>query len=236
MGSLILFPVMWILGKKAPKKRDRMAFHVIRWAFRVELFLAGTKLEIRGKENLPKSGESVLYVANHRSYFDMLCAYVAVPDITGFVAKIELFKVPILRVWMKWISCLCLDRDDIRAGLKMILEGVEKIKSGTSIWISPEGTRSKNEDFTELLEFKAGSFKLGEKSGHPIVPVAISGTREIYELHRPKVRRSHVIMEFGKPILTENLDRESKKTLPEDTKEVIHQMLLAHKKEREAAV
>lgn len=99
--------------------------------------LAGVTYEVQGLENIP-SDRAVLYVGNHRSYFDILVGYVTVPGLTGFVAKKEMLKIPLLRTWMQRVNCLFLDRVDIKEGLKTILEGIEKVKSGVSIWIFPE--------------------------------------------------------------------------------------------------
>ena len=75
------------------------------------------------------------------------------------------------------------------------------------MWIFPEGTRCKAEDPTELLGFKEGSLKIAEKSGCPVVPVAITGTAEILEQHFPFIRPSHVTMEFGEPFTSKNSQR-----------------------------
>ena len=77
--------------------------------------------------------------------------YTTVPGFVGFVAKKEMEKIPLLRSWMKNVNCLFLDRKDIKAGLKTILEGIEKVKNGISVWIFPEGTRNRNKDLKELL-------------------------------------------------------------------------------------
>ena len=74
-------------------------------------------------------------------------------------------KIPFLSTWMKLVNCLFLDRDDMKQGLKMVLDGINKLKSGISICIFPEGTRNKGEDETELMPFKEGSLKMAEKSG-----------------------------------------------------------------------
>ena len=77
------------------------------------------------------------YGGNHRSYFDILVGYMTVPGLTGFVAKKEMLKIPLLRTWMQRVNCLFLDRVDIKEGLKTILEGIEKMNAGVSIWIFP---------------------------------------------------------------------------------------------------
>ena len=160
---------------------------------------AGVTYEVQGLENIP-SDRAVLYVGNHRSYFDILVGYVTVPGLTGFVAKKEMLKIPLLRTWMQRVNCLFLDRVDIKEGLKTILTGIEKIKGGISMWIFPEGTRGASEDPKELLEFHEGSLKIAEKSGCPVIPVAMVGTAEVLERHFPWIRPSHVIIQYGKPI------------------------------------
>ena len=86
----------------------------------------------RGSENIPKDG-GVLFVSNHRSYFDILAGYAYTHKPLGFVAKYEMIKVPLLKQWMDLLNCLFLNRKDIKQGLKTILQGVEKVKSGVSI-------------------------------------------------------------------------------------------------------
>ena len=98
------------------------------------------------------------------------------------MAKAEMRKIPLLSDWMRYLHCLFLDRKDIKKGLKTILEGVEKIKSGISICIFPEGTRNRNEDELELLPFHEGSFKLATKTNCPIVPIALNNTVSILSL------------------------------------------------------
>ena len=174
----------------------------------------------------------MLYVGNHRSYFDIVSGYIVVPGQTGFVAKKEMEKIPLLRDWMRNVNCLFLDRKDIKAGLKTILEGIEKVKGGSSMWIFPEGTRCKAEDPTELLDFKEGSLKIAEKSGCPVVPVAITGTAEILEQHFPFIRPSHVTMEFGEPFYIKELPAEDRKRAGAYTEAKIKEMLVREQEER----
>ena len=95
-----------------------------------------------GEENVPKD-EPVLYIGNHRSYFDIVMTYIRVPRPTGYIAKIEMLKIPLLSHWMKYLHCLFLDRNDIKQGMKIILTAIDKVKSGISICVFPEGTRNK---------------------------------------------------------------------------------------------
>lgn len=121
-----------------------------------------------------------MYVFNHRSYFDILVGYTTGPMPMAFVSKDDLAHVPLITRWMKAMKCLFLDRNDLKKGLQTILEGIELLKSGHSVFIAPEGTRNHGD---ELLEFHQASFKLAEKSHRPIIPVALNNTDEAFENH-----------------------------------------------------
>ncbi len=208
--SMPLMLAEWIIGKYKPSLRDRSSLAIVNWAFRCVIFLSGTKVIVKGEENVPKD-TAVLYVGNHRSYYDIILTYVRVPRPTGYVAKLEMLRYPLLNVWMHFLHCLFLDRNDLKKGLKTILKGVEKVKSGISICIFPEGTRNGTDQ--DFLPFHEGSFKIAEKAGAPIVPITMSGTNGIFEDHLPRIKKQTVIIEYGKPIHIQELDRETRKNL-----------------------
>lgn len=219
--SIPVFLIEWIIGKINHRKMVASSQFIVVSAFRVILFLCGVKRTVIGRENVPKK-EAVLYIANHRSYFDVPIAYDSLPTLTGFMAKKEIAKVPFLRTWMRFLQCLFLDRSDIKQGLKTILQGIEQVKQGYSMFISPEGTRNHGAD---MLPFKEGSFKIAEKTGCAIIPVAISGSDDIFENHLPYVRASHVVIEYGKPIYPKDLDKEQLKFLGAYVQGIIKEML-----------
>ena len=136
--------VLHLIGKveKWSYKSDLIALRIVQWAFKVMLWIAGTKATVIGEENVPKN-QPVLYIPNHRSYFDILLLYSRVPGLTGFVSKDSMQKFYLLRDWMKKLHCLFLNRENPREGLKTILQGIENIKNGISMCIFPEGTRNK---------------------------------------------------------------------------------------------
>lgn len=221
---IITLPVLlieWIIGKISPSFKDKSCLAMVQGVFKLLLFLAGTKVTLIGTENLPKD-RSVLYVGNHKSYFDIIINYAYMPGLTGFISKKEMFKVPSLRLWMLNLKCLFLDRDDIKQSLKIILTAIEYVKSGISIFIFPEGTRTKHDD--EFLPFKAGSFKIATKSGCDIIPVAINNSAAVFEKQFPKMRKAHVIVEYGEPIVVKDLDKEQLKALPELAQSKVQEM------------
>lgn len=208
--SIPVLIFLWLTGRKDRRLRDVLSLAVVQWIFRILLRMAGVTITVKGKENIP-TDQAVLYVGNHRSYFDILVGYVTVPGLMGFVAKKEMEKIPLLSAWMKFVNCLFLDRKNLKEGLKTILTGIEQVKRGVSVWIFPEGTRNREENLLDLLPFKEGSIKIAEKSGCPVVPVAISGTAEVFESHFPFIRPSQVTIEYGTPFYTKELEPEFKK-------------------------
>lgn len=144
--------VEWIIGKFSPMTKDISSLRMVQAIFKFILWITGAKVTVIGEENVPKD-QAVLYVANHRSYFDILLTYSRCPIRTGYVAKKEMEHYPLLSNWMRNLYCLFLDREDIKQGLKTILQAADYVKSGISVCIFPEGTRNKNADETEMLPF-----------------------------------------------------------------------------------
>lgn len=217
---IVSIPILifeWILGKFNPMAKDISSLRIVQWAFRVVLWISGTTTTIIGKDNIP-ADEAVLYIGNHRSYFDIVLSYCQCNKRTGYIAKKEMLKIPLLSHWMLYLHCLFLDRSNIKQGLKTILEGIELAKNGVSICIFPEGTRNYTHD---MLPFKEGSFKIAEKSGCAIIPMTINGSAEIFEKHFPKIKKGHVVIEYGKPIYIKDLTKEEKKTIGAYTQEII---------------
>ena len=116
----------WVIGKFNRSKRDYSSLRIVQWAFKVILKITGVDATVIGLENIPD--EPVLFIGNHRSFFDILLTYSRCPRLTGYVAKKEMEKIPLLSTWMKYLYCLFLDRSNPKEGLKTILTGIEYIK------------------------------------------------------------------------------------------------------------
>ena len=225
--SIPILIAEWIIGKFNPRFRDITSLRLVQYVFRLVLLITGCKITVIGAEQIPRS-EAVLYVGNHRSFFDILLTYPRCPGLTGYVAKSGLEKIPLLSLWMKRLHCLFLDREDIRAGLKTILTGIEQIKQGISMCIFPEGGRNKDPHLS-MLPFKEGSLKMAEKTGCAIIPMAITNSAAIFENQFPKIRPCHVILEYGAPVYPKELSKEERKFLGAYTQNTIQKMLDGHK-------
>lgn len=216
--------IEWVIGRWNPRLRDISCLRMVQAAFKLILWFTGTDITYIGRENIPKD-QAVLNVGNHNSYFDILLTYSQCPDLTGYVAKSEMLRYPLLRDWMKRLYCLFLDRTDMRAGLQTILTGIDYIKQGISVCIFPEGTRSRD---GQMQPFKEGSMKMAQKTGCPIIPMAITNSAEIFENHLPRVKPCRVIVEYGAPIYPKELSREEQKFLGSYTQKKIQAMLDEH--------
>lgn len=222
--SLPQFLIYAIMRKFNPQASAKASQRFISWVFTVIRKITGVKVIVKGLENVP-GRRPVLYVGNHRSFFDVILSYPLLKNNTGFIAKESFKKVPLIGWWMWYLNCLFLNRDNIKEGMKTILKGIELIKNGSSVFIFPEGTRSKDE---ELLPFKEGSLKIAEKGKCPVVPVAITNTEEVFENHFPAIKKTTVVFEFGKPFNLADLDKETKKHAAAYTRDIIIKMREKH--------
>jgi len=219
--SLPWLGIEFFLGKINKPSSDLRQLRIIQVVFKILCWIAGIKLTVIGEENVPKN-ETVLYVCNHRSFFDTVITYARCPKLTGYISKDSMKKVPIFNIWMKRLYCLFLDRDDVRQGLQIILTAIEQIKSGISMCVFPEGTRNKESD--EMLPFKEGSFKIAQKTKCPIIPMAITNSSSILEDHFPALKATHVILEYGKPVYINDLEKEDQKKIGTYCQSIIREM------------
>ncbi len=182
-------------------------------------FLTGAKVRYIGFEKIP-ADTPVLYVANHESFFDVIFSLTRLPGRICFIAKRSFEKIPIFAQALQLYDTLFIDRDDIKQGLKTILEAIERVRAGMSVFIFPEGTRSRD---GKMNEFKEGSMKIATKSGCPIVPIAISNTANVFENHFPKVSSVPVVIEALDPVMPQDYDAKQQKHLGKLCKERIEE-------------
>jgi len=194
---------------------------VQKWA-RAQAKASGARFHITGQENIPKDG-AVLFVCNHQSNFDIDIMLSFIDKPMGFLAKVEILKLPLVRTWMNFIRCVFLDRSDIRKGAQAIVDGIQVLKSGHSLVLFPEGTRSKGPK--PLGEFKGGSFKLATKSLVPVVPITVDGSYKIMEANHNRIVPADVYITIHEPLDTAAMSKEELARLPETVKEIIAKAL-----------
>ena len=225
--TIPVFFIEWLIGKFNRNARDYSCLRIVQWGFKAILKVTGVHTTVIGFENIPD--EPVLFIGNHRSFFDILLTYSRCPRLTGYVAKKEMEKIPLLSTWMRFVYCLFLDRENPKEGLKTILQAADYVKSGISVCIFPEGSRNKNADETDMLSFHDGSFKIATRAKSPIIPIAISNSANIWEANFPKMSPTHVVIEYGKPIIPSELDRDTQRHLGAYTQSIIKEMLIKNK-------
>jgi len=198
-------------------ERDAYAQLLARnWA-RSALNQNGSAIHVSGIENVPASG-GVLFVSNHQSNFDIPIFIGFIPRDKGFIAKIELLKIPVFRMWMKALGCVFIDRHDPRQSFSALNEAAERMKNGHSFVIFPEGTRSSD---GKLGNFKSGSLKLAVKANVPIVPVTINGSINIMAKGSSLIRSAVVDVIISPPIIINQLARNDLKSITEKVRTVI---------------
>ena len=214
--------VEWLIRKFSRRTADVSSLRLVQWVFRLMLRISGVEVTVIGEENVPD--EPVLFIGNHRSYFDILITYSRCRRLTGYIAKKEMLRYPLLRDWMKRLYCLFLDRSTPKEGLKTILKAIEYVKEGISVCIFPEGTRNDGEELS-MLPFHDGSFKIAEKTGCAIIPMSLNNTHAIFEQQFPRIKKTHVVLEYGKPIYPGSLDKETKKHLGQYCQNIIQETI-----------
>ncbi len=159
-----------------------------------------------------------IYMANHQSNFDIpvLLGHLTVQF--RWLAKIELFKIPVFGHAMRKAGYISIDRSNRRSAIKSLKAAAEQIKNGVSVLIFPEGTRSLD---GKIRPFKKGGFVMAIDSGIPIVPVTISGTRAIMTKGKLRINPGHVRMRILQPINTSAYTRETKEALMEHVRRII---------------
>lgn len=203
----VLVFILGCLGLRKPV--SRVMYRIAQGWARLMIWLSGCTVTVRGREHIPPGG-GLCVVSNHGSIYDILLALAYIGRPFGFIAKKELVYIPLLNMWIYLLGGLFIDRKNIRNAVKTITRGVERIKAGEAMIIFPEGHRSRGQG---LLPFHPGSLKLATQAGSPIVPMAVSGSYEVFE----KGYRLHpgpVNVSFAPPVLTADLP-------PSDRKQVL---------------
>jgi 1-acyl-sn-glycerol-3-phosphate acyltransferase len=210
------FAVMVILtsliskGGETPHKVARI------WAKYI-LAASNINVTVTGLSNLKRTG-SYIYMPNHASNFDIPVLQAYLPVQFRWLAKSELFKIPIFGYAMKRAGHISIDRFDRKSAIQSLNKAAEIIRNGTSVIIFPEGTRSQNQN---IQSFKKGGFVLAIDSGVPIIPVIIHGTWRIMQKKHILVRPGNVVLEIKKPIKTSDYTRKTKDDLMEKIRNII---------------
>lgn len=225
--SLLLCTPFLILAKIKlrtlnPEEYNRYIHRIVSsWAY-FNVKTSGAKFKIDGLENIPKD-KAVVFVSNHQGDFDIAAFLAFLPVPHGYVAKIEITQIPLVRGWMKSMRCVFIDRKSLRQTAGAMSQGIKTLAEGHSLVLFPEGTRSKSDT---MGEFKVASFKLATKAKVPIVPVSINGTYQIMEANKGLIKPANVYVKIHPAIPTDNISIEDATMLPGQVSDIIKKGLL----------
>ena len=195
------------------------------WA-RWVIWSTGIQYEIDGLDNL-NLDKQYIFMSNHESALDIVLGVAAIPFNIVFLAKKELFRVPVFGWAMEAAGMIKIDRQNPEIARKSVSEAVETLMhSSFSTLIYPEGTRSNGE---ELLPFKKGGFILAIRTQLPVVPITILGAGNVLPKGTLAIKKSHIKMIIDNPIPTLEMDINDKDQLLQDCRKIINQNL-AHAK------
>jgi 1-acyl-sn-glycerol-3-phosphate acyltransferase len=202
----LLISVLALIWMGIFRRPSEEAHSLVRFWGKVLCVISGVRVEIKGIENLV-GGRPYIFAANHQSQFDIITLQGYLDFSFRWLAKKELFKVPIWGTAMKMAGYIPVDRSRGRQALKSLDQAAKRIADGTSVVIFPEGTRSADGN---LQPFKAGAMVLAIKAGVDLVPVAISGTYAVLPKGRLLLHPGRVLIRIGKPISTEGFQPKQK--------------------------
>ena len=217
-GTLVMATLACLVG--LIDRSGNTTFQVGRLWSRGIFLASGLKLRTRFAGGLDSS-RPVIYMANHQSLFDIPALFLTLPGQARMLAKESLFKIPIFGWAIRLGGFISIDRKD-RSGAKQSFDSaVERLRSGTSALIFPEGTRSRD---GRLAPFERGGLLLALKSGLPIVPVGIEGTFEVQPKGSFAIRPRTIAVRYGEPIEVERYGIRDRAELTRKVREAVAEL------------
>jgi 1-acyl-sn-glycerol-3-phosphate acyltransferase len=224
-GLMTFFVASYVIVLIRIRPNAKQVPRVLRFWAKSFLFFTRTRVTVAGADLIDPSGSYVV-VANHTSNLDIPAIMGKLPVSVRFLAKRELFKVPVLGSAMAGVHMIETDRRAGPAAHRAINEQVATvIGAGLSVMIFPEGTRSES---GEMLPFKKGAFRIAVDNEMPVIPVTIIGAREAWKPHSKLIRGGKVRLVIHEPIPTVGLDRKDLDGL----RDRVHRIVAAPQGER----
>ena len=173
----------------------RFWFVLARWWSRLLLWSSGVLVRVEHLAPL-RRGQVYVFLCNHQSLFDIPVLLATLPMPARFLAKRELFRIPVFGWSLKVGGFIPVERGGKSAG-DSFRAAAERVRSGGSVLMFPEETRSTDGN---LLPFKRGGFLLAQKAGLPMVPVGIHGTLGVRPRHSYRIHPGRVLVRYGEPL------------------------------------
>jgi 1-acyl-sn-glycerol-3-phosphate acyltransferase len=192
-----------------------------RWWSKIVLFVTGVRVRVHNIERA-EIGKAHIFVSNHISWYD-IPALASRLHRTKFVAKAELFKIPVFGAAMKAVGMIAIERQNRKAAFAAYDDAAERIREGNTVIVFPEGTRGYD---YRVRPFKKGPFVLAISAGVPIVPILIHGTLEVIGKGSLLVHPRTVDVHFLEPVSVEGYDYEHRDALANAVRDRIAEALL----------
>jgi len=176
---------------------------------RLLCWIAGIRVRVEGRENIDPS-QTYIFVGNHASQTDIWTFQGYIPHDFRWIAKKELFAIPIFGAAMRAVGFISIDRSRGRQAVKSLNDAAARIGEGASVLIFPEGTRSQD---GHLHPFKTGAIMLAIKAGVPVVPVGFNGTYQVLPKGSLLARGGEVVLRIGTPLPTKDFKAKDKQAL-----------------------
>lgn len=200
--NILLVPIFWIKlcyhASHVDKYTEEEHFKLLKFIDHRANKGGNVTIDAYGLDNIPKEGGCILY-PNHQGMYDTLAIMEVCPRPFSVVAKKELANIQFLKQVFACVKAYAIDREDVRQGLKVIMNVANDVKNGRMFIIFPEGTRSKNGN--QVGEFKGGSFKAATKAKCPIVPVALIDSFKPFDTN--SIKPVTVQVHFMEPLFYE---------------------------------
>jgi 1-acyl-sn-glycerol-3-phosphate acyltransferase len=191
----------------------------VLWA-KILLRITSVRVTVEGRENILRGGAQV-FMANHQSGFDILIVLANIDTYFAWIAKKELFAIPVFGRALARTGAIAIDRKNFVRAMRSIQDASRRIREGKSVMTFPEGTRSMD---GRIHPFKKGVFHLALKAGVPIVPVTIVGSGGIMPKKSLRVHPGHVTLVIDKPI---DVSRYTEETL-DDLLNRVYDVIASH--------
>ena len=222
LGILFYWLFTFLGMKRTAETVSHFFYYILCWWI---IFFLGARVHVKGRENIPPKDESVVFAPNHNSLIDVPLFYAVLGRFPAMMAKKELFVVPIIHGCLVSLKCIRIDRKGAHSIVEAVRSGCKTIEEGHSLVVFPEGTRSRT---GEIGTFKNGAFKIAQRTGAAVVPVAIRNDRyllesahtltpvDVYITFLPKVETSSLSEEEQKDLAScvEGCVRREWETLP----------------------
>jgi len=216
-------------------RREYSVFSIARLWGRIMLFLTSVEVDVQGRENVIY-GKSQIFMSNHQSGFDIFVLLAYIPRYFAWIAKKELFRMPFFGLALRRLGAIEIDRQNVVRAMHSIDDAARTIREGKSVMTFPEGTRSRD---GHIQPFKKGVFHLALKSGVPIVPITLIGTREIMPKKSLRVTPGKVTLIIHEPVFLGDYSEATVDQLIERVRKPIVSAYYAHRQdlrqEREGA-